>query len=152
MLSLARALAGSSNIEYVQEDVMDYVEGLLRRQLHFDLIILPVPPVGHGPKGECWDSEVDMAKLVRYLPRLITDDCLGVWLSTDSGATTWKAEGLGQALIEARRSAIHSFCITIDTEARDYLPHMYGAANYTVIDEVRKLPLKVSDIYRRLTT
>jgi len=47
---------------------------------------------------------------------------------------------------------VHSFCITIDTEARDYLPHMYGAANYTVIDEVRKLPLKVSDIYRRLTT
>ena len=41
---------------------------------------------------------------------------------------------------------------SIDTEARDYLPHMYGAVNYTVIDEVRKLPLKVSDIYRRLTS
>ncbi|MGB5716780.1 MAG: VWA domain-containing protein, partial [Gammaproteobacteria bacterium] len=61
-------------------------------------------------------------------------------------------EDTRQALIEARRTGIHSFCITIDTEARDYLPHMYGAANYTVIDEVRKLPLKVSDIYRRLTT
>jgi len=31
-------------------------------------------------------------------------------------------------------------------------PHMYDAANYVVIDEVKKLPLKVSDIYRRLTT
>jgi nitric oxide reductase NorD protein len=61
-------------------------------------------------------------------------------------------EDTRQALIEARRDGIHSFCITIDTEARDYLPHMYGAVNYTVIDEVRKLPLKVSDIYRRLTT
>ena len=61
-------------------------------------------------------------------------------------------EDTRQALIEARRDGIHSFCITIDTEAKDYLPHMYGAANYTVIDEVRKLPLKVSDIYRRLTT
>jgi nitric oxide reductase NorD protein len=61
-------------------------------------------------------------------------------------------EDTRQALIEAKRSGIHSFCITIDTEARDYLPHMYGAVNYTVIDEVRKLPLKVSDIYRRLTT
>jgi len=29
---------------------------------------------------------------------------------------------------------------------------MYGAANYVVIDEVAKLPLKVSDIYRRLTS
>jgi nitric oxide reductase NorD protein len=61
-------------------------------------------------------------------------------------------EDTRMALIEAKRSGIHPFCITIDTEARDYLPHMYGPVNYAVIDEVRKLPLKVSDIYRRLTT
>jgi nitric oxide reductase NorD protein len=61
-------------------------------------------------------------------------------------------EDTRQALIEAKRDGIHPFCITIDTEARDYLPHMYGAVNYTVIDDVRKLPLKVADIYRRLTT
>ena len=65
-------------------------------------------------------------------------------------------EDIRQALIEARRDGIYSFCITIDTEAKDYLTHIYGAVNYTVIDEVidevRKLPLKVSDIYRRLTT
>ncbi len=61
-------------------------------------------------------------------------------------------EDTRQALFEARRNAIHPFCITIDEEAREYLPHMYGAANYIVIDEVRKLPLKVSDIYRRLTS
>jgi len=29
---------------------------------------------------------------------------------------------------------------------------MYGDASYTVIDDVSKLPLKVSDIYRRITT
>ena len=61
-------------------------------------------------------------------------------------------EDTRKALIEAKRDGIHSFCITIDTEAKDYLPHMYGAVNFTVIDAVRKLPLKVSDIYRRLTT
>ena len=61
-------------------------------------------------------------------------------------------EDTRQALIEAKQQGIHPFCITIDEEARDYLPHMYGAVNYTVIDNVAKLPLKVSDIYRRLTT
>ncbi len=61
-------------------------------------------------------------------------------------------EDTRQALIEAKRAGIHSFCITIDQEARDYLPHMYGAAHYALIDDVRKLPLKVADIYRRLTT
>jgi hypothetical protein len=79
---------------------MDYVEELLLRQQRFDLIVLPVPPLGHGPKRQLWDREVDMPKLVKYLPRLITDGCLGVWLSTDGGAITWKAEGLGQLLRE----------------------------------------------------
>ena len=61
-------------------------------------------------------------------------------------------EDTRRALVEARRAGIHPYCITIDREARDYLPHMYGPAGYTVIDEVYQLPLKVSDIYRRLTT
>lgn len=60
-------------------------------------------------------------------------------------------EDTRKALVEARRSGIHPFCITIDTHGRDYLPHMYGAANYVVIDEVGKLPLKVANIYRHLT-
>jgi len=57
-----------------------------------------------------------------------------------------------QALYETEQHGIHSFCITIDEPARDYLPQMYGAANYAVIDDIAQLPLKVSDIYRRLTT
>jgi nitric oxide reductase NorD protein len=61
-------------------------------------------------------------------------------------------EDTRMALLEARRAGVHPFCITIDKDARDYLPHMYGPARYVVIDEIGKLPLKVSDIYRRLTT
>ncbi len=61
-------------------------------------------------------------------------------------------EDTRRALIEARRQGVHPYCITIDTEAKDYLPYMYGDAAYTVVDDVQKLPLKVSDIYRRLTT
>jgi nitric oxide reductase NorD protein len=65
---------------------------------------------------------------------------------------TYGIEDTRKALIEAKRDGIHPFCITIDTEAREYLPHMYGAVNYVLVDDVRKLPLKVSDIYRRLTS
>lgn len=61
-------------------------------------------------------------------------------------------EDTRRALIEARRNGIHPYCITIDEQARDYLPHLYGPAAYTVVSEVRTLPFKVSDIYRRLTT
>lgn len=61
-------------------------------------------------------------------------------------------EDTRHALLEMKQGGIHAFCITIDNEAQEYLPHMYGAANYAVIDEVHKLPHKVADIYRRLTT
>jgi len=54
-------------------------------------------------------------------------------------------------LIEARCRGIHPFCITIDREARDYLPHMYGAVDWTLVDDASRLPLKVADTYRRLT-
>lgn len=61
-------------------------------------------------------------------------------------------EDTRRALIEARRTGIHPYCITIDEKARDYLPHLYGPAAYTLVDDVQQLPFKVSDIYRRLTT
>ena len=61
-------------------------------------------------------------------------------------------EDTRQALMEARHNGIHPFCITIDKEAGDYLPHMYGHASYVVVDEVKKLPEKVAEIYRKLTT
>lgn len=60
-------------------------------------------------------------------------------------------EDTRQALIEAHHTGIKPFCITIDHEARDYLPHLYGPVNWTLVDNVERLPLKVADIYRRLT-
>ncbi|MEW5746201.1 MAG: VWA domain-containing protein, partial [Nitrospirota bacterium] len=61
-------------------------------------------------------------------------------------------EDTRRALIEAKEQGIHSFCITIDKEAHSYLPHLYGETNYIVIDDVRKLPNKITEIYRKLTT
>jgi nitric oxide reductase NorD protein len=102
-----------------------------------------------------------MGVTIRHLTRLLSEvearTKLLVTLS-DGKPDDWDGyrgdygiEDTRQALIEAKRAGIHPFCITIDTEARDYLPHMYGAVNWALVDDVKKLPLKVSDIYRRLT-
>ncbi len=61
-------------------------------------------------------------------------------------------EDTRQALLEARQSGIHPFCVTIDEEARDYLPHMYGPASWVLIDDAGQLPLKTAEVYRRLTS
>ena len=64
---------------------------------------------------------------------------------------TYGIEDTKKALIEARFQGIHTYCITIDEEAMDYLPYMYGRSNFAVINQVDKLPTKVSDIYRKIT-
>ena len=103
-----------------------------------------------------------MGVVIRHLTRLLNEieakTKLLITLSDgkpddyDGYRGTYGIEDTRQALIEAKHDGIHPFCITIDTEASEYLPHMYGAVNYIVIDQVSKLPLKVSDIYRKLTT
>lgn len=102
-----------------------------------------------------------MGVIIRHLSRLLNEvDARTKLLLTLSDGKPDDYDGYGgdygiedtrQALIEAKQLGIHPFCITIDTEARDYLPHMYGPVNYTLVDKVNKLPLKVADIYRRLT-
>lgn len=61
-------------------------------------------------------------------------------------------EDTRRALQEAHGRGVRSYCVTIDRHGADYLPRLYGPAHYTVIDDAGKLPLKVADIYRRLTS
>jgi nitric oxide reductase NorD protein len=102
-----------------------------------------------------------MGVIIRHLSHLLSEvDARTKLLLTLSDGKPDDYDGYGgdygiedtrQALIEAKQLGIHPFCITIDTEARDYLPHMYGPVNYALVDKVNKLPLKVAEIYRRLT-
>jgi nitric oxide reductase NorD protein len=61
-------------------------------------------------------------------------------------------EDTRHALIEAKAAGIHPFCITIDRQAHEYMPHMYGEVNYIFLDDIRQLPLRLPAIYRTLTT
>jgi hypothetical protein len=61
-------------------------------------------------------------------------------------------EDTRMALLEAARIRRPPVLHHLDRDARDYLPHMYGAARYIILDDVRQLPVKVTDIYRRIPT
>ncbi|SDO80383.1 nitric oxide reductase activation protein NorD [Desulforhopalus singaporensis] len=60
-------------------------------------------------------------------------------------------EDTRKALLEAKGMGIHVFCITVDKQAQQYLPHMFGRSNYVVVDNVSSLPLKLVNLYRMLT-
>jgi hypothetical protein len=56
------------------------------------------------------------------------------------------------ALREAKRLGVHPYCITVDRDGEEYLKGMYGEVAYMVIDQVETLPMKLPQIYKRLTT
>lgn len=56
-----------------------------------------------------------------------------------------------KALLEARGHGLRTFCLTIDAEAREYMPRLFGPDNYVTLANVATLPRKLPDLYRRLT-
>jgi nitric oxide reductase NorD protein len=61
-------------------------------------------------------------------------------------------EDTRKALVEAKRRGIRPFCITIDKEAKGYIQRLFGEVGYIIIDDVGKLPRKLPEIYKRLST
>jgi nitric oxide reductase NorD protein len=60
-------------------------------------------------------------------------------------------EDTRQAVLEARRAGLVPFCITIDREAADYLPHLFGSQGYLLINDPAQLPVQLPQLYRQLT-
>lgn len=60
-------------------------------------------------------------------------------------------EDTRRALLEARRSGVIPFCLTIDTEAKDYIGHLYGDRGFSVLSDVEMLPQRLARLYIRLT-
>ncbi len=54
------------------------------------------------------------------------------WAQNWFGA--WRGGLLLEALFEARLEDVPPFCIAIDQQGAEYLPHIYGAANRLVTD------------------
>lgn len=60
-------------------------------------------------------------------------------------------EDTKKAIEEVKRKGIIPFCITIDIEAKEYLPYLFGRNSYAVIRDAKKLPKVVTEIYMNLT-
>lgn len=56
-----------------------------------------------------------------------------------------------QALLEAQGHAINPYSITIDKQAQTYLPRLFGPGQYLILKDVSTLPLKLSEVYRKLS-
>jgi nitric oxide reductase NorD protein len=60
-------------------------------------------------------------------------------------------EDTRQAVLEARRAGLVPFCVTIDDEGAEYLPHLFGTGHFVVIRDPSELPRRLPRLYARLT-
>ncbi len=60
-------------------------------------------------------------------------------------------EDTRMALHEARQQGLRPFCVTIDIEANEYLPHLFGAGGYAVIRKPEDLPKELPLLYAQMT-
>ncbi len=70
----------------------------------------------------------------------------------DKYESRYGTEDTRVALLEARKLGIKPFCVTIDEQAEDYLPYLFGQTSYAFIKKAEDLPQKLPMLYARLTT
>lgn len=60
-------------------------------------------------------------------------------------------EDTKKAIEEVKQKGITPFCITIDIDAKKYLPYLFGKNSFAVIRDAKKLPKVLPKIYLNLT-
>lgn len=95
-LDLARLNVGSKGARFIREDVMTYVERMVRKGERYHMVIMDPPSFGRAGKGKVWDIRCDFQPLIKYLPRLVTPDCRGIWVSLHT--QDMKAEGVADLI------------------------------------------------------
>jgi nitric oxide reductase NorD protein len=60
-------------------------------------------------------------------------------------------EDTKMAIIEAKKMGLYPFCITIDKQANEYLPYLFGPRNYVVIKRPDELPTRLPALYAQIT-
>ena len=56
-----------------------------------------------------------------------------------------------KAVVELQQSGISTYCLTLDPEAERYVSRIFGANNFTIIDQVERLPEKLPNLFASLT-
>ena len=59
-------------------------------------------------------------------------------------------EDMRQAVLEARQAGISPFCLTVDRQAAAYLPHIFGAHHYALLQRPERLPVVLLNWLKRL--
>lgn len=112
--------------------------------------------------GAKWLTNTRLGAAIRHATRRLNEQSLATRLLiilSDAQPTDdeysdahYAREDTRVALTEARASGVFPFCIAFDLRGDTQLDEMFGRNGYTIIQDILRLPEKMPDIYRRLTT
>ena len=56
-----------------------------------------------------------------------------------------------KAVDELASQGIYTYCLTLDPEADSYVSRIFGANNYSIVDNVERLPERLPAVFSALT-
>ena len=102
-----------------------------------------------------------MGAAIRYATELLTKEASSQKLlliltdgkpnDLDKYEGRYGIEDTRMAVLEAEKLGLQPFCVTIDEQAEDYLPYLFGSRSYVLIHNAEELPRKLPLLYLRLT-
>ena len=85
----------------------------------------------------------------KRLVLLITD---GEPADIDERDPRYLREDCKHAVEELAAQGVHSFCLTLDSNADDYVARIFGQNNYSIVNDVAALPERLPKVFSALTT
>lgn len=64
----------NKKVRFIIEDAIQFVLREVRRERKYDIIIMDPPVYGRGPKGELWQIDTSLTKLVKECVKLLSDE------------------------------------------------------------------------------
>ncbi len=113
--------------------------------------ILSIKPAYYTRMGAAVRRAAEILERQRSRERLLLLLTDGKPNDTDHYEGRFGIEDTRKAISAARQQGLRPFCVTIDQEARDYLPHIFGKNNFIIIRKASELPAKLPLLYAMIT-
>ena len=84
----------------------------------------------------------------RRLVLLVTD---GEPADIDERDPQYLRQDTKHAVDELAASGIHTYCLTLDPQADDYVARIFGSNNYSIVDNIERLPERLPRVFSALT-
>ena len=141
---------GRENVEfYVIKDVDEHLSDAVKRRIDK---ISPLHATRMGPAIRHATTKLERQEAKTKLLFLISDGRpQDRGYSREGVEKEYAVHDTHMALVEAKRSGITPFCLTVDKSGHDYLKAMCGDMSYEVLADIWTLPQRLPMLYKQLT-